>query len=370
MKALDKYILKEFLAPLLLVVFGLASLVTLVEFVDKLPRLREWHATGRLIFLYHLTRFPFLATQVLPIGVMLATLIALGGLARNSELIAARAGGVSSLRLGMPILGASLLISLLLFAGSETVMPRANYYSHYIEKVLIEKRDMNFDVQWKNNMAKSILGDRQLYAREYDGVRGAMKEVVLIQRQKGLILERYDARQMIYDADHGWKLIDGVERTFDAEGDEKTLRHFTEWPVPMTEKPVDFMVDSDKKEQDLLELSIQELSDIIKVLKETGADYRKELVCLNVRISYPFSCFILALLGVALPFLFPSGRRALTGAAMGFLVSVGCGMLYLVLIQIGLSLGKTGSLPILLAAWLGNITFLAVGGLTLWKVNR
>jgi lipopolysaccharide export system permease protein len=120
----------------------------------------------------------------------------------------------------------------------------------------------------------------------------------------------------------------------------------------------------------LLQLSISELSSIIRRLKSTGADYQKELVCLNLRISYPFSCLILALLGVSLPYLFPTGRRAMTGAALGFLVSLVCGMLYLVSIQIGISLGKSGILPALLSAWLGNILFAAAGIFVLWKVNR
>ena len=370
MKALDKYILKEFLAPLLLVVLGIASLVMLVDVVDTLPRLREWNAPAHLIVLYHLTTFPYLVTQVLPVGVMLATLIALGGLARNSELAAARAGGISSLRIAMPILAASLAISLGLMLVSETLVPRASYYSRYIHKVLIEKRNIDFDVQWRSHMAKSIFGNRQLYAREYDGGSGTMRDVILVQRLKGAIMERYDAATMTWTQGDGWQLNDGVERTFDAAGEEKTLRHFSHWPVPMSEKPADFMIDSDKKEQDLLQLSISELRSIIGVLKQTGADFRKELVCLNVRISYPFSCFILALLGCSLPFLFPSGRRAMTGAALGILVSLGCGMMYLVFIQVGISLGKSGSLPIVLAAWLGNIVFLGAGAYTLWKVNR
>jgi lipopolysaccharide export system permease protein len=161
-----------------------------------------------------------------------------------------------------------------------------------------------------------------------------------------------------------------VERTFGPDGEELTLRHFSRWPIPMAEKPRDFMVDSDKKEQDLLQLPVSELSELIEVLKQTGSDFRKELVCLHLRISYPFSCLILGLLGASLPFLFPSGRRSLSGAAFGIAVSIGCSMVYLVFIQIGLSLGKSGNLPIVLSAWLGNLIFLGVGSYCMWRVNR
>ncbi len=106
---------------------------------------------------------------------------------------------------------------------------------------------------------------------------------------------------------------------FTADGLEQSVRPFKEWPEDLGASPRDFMVDSDKREQDLLQLSIAQLSDIIERQDATGADDRKERVCLQLRISYPFSCLILALLGVSLPYLFPQGRRALTGAALNLL---------------------------------------------------
>ncbi|MES2201496.1 MAG: LptF/LptG family permease [candidate division FCPU426 bacterium] len=370
MKVLDKYIIKEFLAPLGLVVLGISTLVLLVQAVDNLPRLRETGASNQLILLYYLTDFPFLVTQVIPIAMMLAALIALGSLARSSELTAARAGGVSAFRIALPILVVGLLLSLALFAVSETLVPKASYYSRYIKKVKIEKRDMNYDVAWRSNMAKSLSGDRQLFCKEYDSAAGVMREVIIITRKDGRIAERIDAERMVYEKASGWTLSDGVERIFDESGEEKALRNFSRWRVDIAEIPEDFMVDSDKREQDLLQLSMAELSDIIQVLKKTGASYRKELICLHLRVSYPLSCFILALLGVSLPFLFPFGRRAMAGAALGVLVALGCGMFYLVFIQVGISLGKSGNLPILLSAWLGNLVFLTVGAGALWKANR
>jgi lipopolysaccharide export system permease protein len=338
--------------------------------VDKLPQWRPWSPSPQLIFLYWLTHFPYLVTEVLPIGVLLSALISLGGLARNSELAAARAGGVSGIRIAAPILAAALAISILHFGISEFVISKASDYSRYIEKVLIQKRDVNFDVAWRSNMAKSLSDNRQLFCKDYDSSLGQMRQVIIITRQDQRISGRIDAQSMDYKPGAGWTLHNGVERVFNAEGDETSLRNFKQWPAAVNEGPRDFMVDSDKHEDDLVELSMAELKDIIAVLMKTGADYRKELICYYLKVSVPFSCFILALLGVSLPFLFPSGRRAVTGAAVGLLVSIGCGMLYLVCIQIGLSLGKLGYLPMLLSAWIGNLVFLGAGLSALWKASR
>lgn len=367
LKHLDRYLLGEFLAPLGLVVIGLASLVLLVQFVDTLPRLREWGARVDQIFLFFIFQFPYLATQVLPVGVMLATLVALGGLASSSELAAMGAGGVSRVRIAMPLLVASLAMSLALFAVSETIVPAASARSRYIQKVQIEKRDMDYDNAWRSNMAKNLGPDRQLYSRDFDA-NGNMSGVVVAEFDRQGLRRRLDAARAQWQEKGVWELQDGVERIFNESGLEKSVRRFKRWPEDLGANPRDFMVDSDRREQDLLQMSISQLYSIIQRLKATGSDYRKELVCLNLRISYPFSCLILALLGVSLPYLFPTGRRA--NAAWGLLISLSCGLLYLVSIQIGISLGKSGALPILLAAWMGNIVFTVAGVFVLWKVNR
>jgi lipopolysaccharide export system permease protein len=369
-KKLDRYILGEFLAPLALVVLGLTSLVLLVQLVDTLPRLREWHATLAQIVLFHLFQFPYLATQVLPVGVMLATLVALGGLARSSELAAMGAGGVSRARIALPLLGAALFISLALFGLSEAVVPLASDRARYIQKVQIEKRDVDYDQAYRQNMAKNLPGDRQLFCQAFNADKNLMLAPTIVRFDHGVLRQRIDAATAHWQQGGTWELEHGVERLFNEKGHESSVRFFPSWPEDLDVNIHDLMVDSDKREQDLLQLSIAQLSDIIDRQDATGADDRKERVCLQLRISYPFSCLILALLGVSLPYLFPTGKRAMTGAAMGLLASLACGMIYLVFIQVGISLGKSGTLPILLSAWLGNLVFAALGGFTLWKVNR
>jgi len=371
MKKLDRYILGEFLSPLALISFGLASLMLLIQMVDHLPRLREWHATTGQVLSFYLFQFPYLVTQVLPVAVMLATLIALGSLARTSELAAMGAGGVSRARIALPILLAALGISLALLFVSETVVPAASARSRYIQKVQIEKRDVDWDQYWRDHMAKNLPGNRQMYTTNFDANQGAMQALVVLSFDgAGNVVRRLDAAGARWAQGNTWTLAKGVERLFNAQGRETSIRFFDAWPEDLGANPRDFMVDSDKRPEDLLQLSIAELQAIIVRLRATGADDRRERVCLNLRVSYPFSCLILALLGVGLPYLFPTGKRALTGAAVGLVVSLGFGLLYIVFIQVGISLGTSSSLPAALSAWMGNLAFGALGAGVLWRVNR
>ena len=368
MKKLDRYILGEFLGPLALVVFGLASLVLLVQMVDQLPRLRDWHPSAPQLLLFYGLQFPYMITQVVPVAVMLATLIALGGLARGGELTAMGAGGVSRIRIAMPLLIASLAISVGLLVVSETLVPYASARAHYVQKVSIEKRNLDWDQPWRDHMPKNLPGGRQMYTTNFDAENGILQTVILMTYDpQGALRRRVDAQSARWQSDGRWLLSKGVDRTFNDKGRESAIHFFSQQMEDLGANPHDFMVDLDKRVEDLMQLSIKELRAISDRLRATGADDRQERVCQQVRISYPFSCFILALLGVGLPYLFPSGKRALTGAAVGLVVSLGCGMLYLVFIQVGVSLGTSSALPVTLSAWLGDLVFAAVGGAVLWR---
>lgn len=348
----------------------MALLVALVQVVDTLPRLREFGGSGGQIVLYHLLLFPYIVTQAVPVGVMLATLVALGNLARGSELAAMGAGGVSRARIALPILGAALGVSLVLWAVSELVVPKATATARYVLKAKIEKRDLVYDTPWRTDMAKRLSDDRMLYSRGFHAQLQRFNDLTLVRLSNGRIVQRLDATQVAFLSGTRWKAENGIERVFDNNGHLQTARSFREWPIDLGVGPQDLMVDSDKRDEDLLQMSMRELSSLVTLLRATGSEFRRELICLHVRISYPFSCLVLALLGVSLPYLFPSGRRAATGAALGVLVSLGFGILFLVFIKIGISLGTSGRLPILLSAWIGNILFAIAGGWTLWKVNR
>jgi lipopolysaccharide export system permease protein len=370
MKKLDRYILKEFAAPLALVVLGLASLTLLVQVVDTLPRLREWKATAAQIVGFHAFQFPYLVAQVLPLGVMLATLTALGALARSSELAAMGAGGISRVRIARPLLWAALGLSVALFGFSETLVPAASERSRWIQKVQIEKRDVDFDQSWRDHMAKNLPSGGQLYTVNFDALTGLMRRLAILRFEDGVLRERIDAASAQHQQGHLWELGPGVERRFDAQGREVSARLFDSHQVDLGAGPRDFMVDSDKRETDLAQLSIAELSRIRERIRSTGGNDRQVRIVQQLRYSYPLSCLILALLGVSLPYLFPTGKRAMAGAALGVLASLACGMLYLVIIQVGVSLGKSGNLPVVLSAWLGNIVFGLAGAYTLWRVNR
>src|SRR5688500_14946527 len=124
MRVLDRYILKELAAPLLI---GTVSVVlmflanTLISYAQEVFS-REIPIVSVLQYL--LLKVPQTLNMTLPVGVTLAGSLAVSRLIRESELTAMRAAGISIKRILLPFLFVGLLVSLLSFYLAEYVTPK------------------------------------------------------------------------------------------------------------------------------------------------------------------------------------------------------------------------------------------------------
>ncbi|NJK45780.1 MAG: LptF/LptG family permease [Pleurocapsa sp. SU_196_0] len=98
--------------------------VFLVQRVIAQPYLSALNASSFAPWLLY--QIPAFALQAFPIAAVFAVLLAFGRLARENELLAAAAGGVSLLRVVRPVLWFGVLIAIAGFAIAEFVAPRAN----------------------------------------------------------------------------------------------------------------------------------------------------------------------------------------------------------------------------------------------------
>ena len=98
-------------------------------------------------------------------------------------------------------------------------------------------------------------------------------------------------------------------------------------------------------------------------LKGEGYDTTYYLLKLHTKISFPATGIILALLGLSIAFLL--GQHS--SIPLGVALATALAFVYLVIFQFSISLGETGVLPPLIAAWIGNVTFSMVGCLLLLR---
>jgi lipopolysaccharide export system permease protein len=145
-----------------------------------------------------------------------------------------------------------------------------------------------------------------------------------------------------------------VERRFSREGELLGSAKFAEKEIEIGK--FEKLRDIIRMRRNSYEMSFVELARYIKLLKRMGRKAKGAIVDLHLKISFPFTSVVMALLGVPLSLQNPFG-----GKLPGFGLSILISFLYWGAIALGRSLGQSGILPPPLSAWFGNIVFLLVG---------
>ena len=114
-RRLSRYVLGQWLKIFLLAGLGLPVVSVLVYITDRLSRLLDRELDAAAIVKVALYAIPGNTAIMIPAAALFATVFTVGPLAKNSEITAAKASGVSFYRLVAPILMAATLAAVLSF---------------------------------------------------------------------------------------------------------------------------------------------------------------------------------------------------------------------------------------------------------------
>ncbi|SDR80794.1 LptF/LptG family permease [Opitutus sp. GAS368] len=368
MNLLDRYLLREWLKMLGLLLGATLGLLLMAALYDNFHELIEVNAGAGDMLLYYATLMPSNLSIVLPLSMLLSLLFVLGKLHRNNELTAVRAAGLNIFATtrvlwlaGVVLCGVSLLLN-------ARVVP----WSVEASRSLLEGFEFRAEAKalpgGTLGVVSSVTFDNQREGRmwfinrysRYSGIAYgvSVSELDQAHREKSRIM----AREGAYDAiRREWTFTDGREMTFDPEQGElmhpvafatKTKPQFTEDPTLMLlidRKPVD--------------LSFNELRRIVEYF---SAEHNPKLIPYEVRYYGLLADTLgpLIILAIAIPFA-ASGVRV--SPAVGVSKSIGFFFLYYVLSNLAIMLGGRGYLEPMWAALMPN---LAMTGLAAYFFGR
>lgn len=347
MKILDQYILRKFITILFFNILAFIVIFVIIDLIENLDKFLSFDATFGQVFLYYFYYIPYIIILTLPISMLLASLFSLGSMAQYNEIIAIKSSSVSLYRILLPVLGFSLFISLLVGMAGETVVPQTNRLRLDIYRYDIKKESRKMQ-STRNQLAIQDENDRQVFIQFYETGKKRAHKVNIITEKNNNIVKRLDARYMIWEPDKSiWMLVDVTERAF-TDSTEQMARF-------------DSLIykNSHITPEDLTELEIQpeemnyvELNRFVDKMLALGADARRWLVDLYMKISYPLANFIIVLFGAPL-----AAKKRRSGPALGFAIALLISFIYFLFLRTGQVLGHKGDLTPWLAAWIGNIVF-------------
>jgi len=353
MRILSRYVLREFMRFFSITLTAFVTLFVMGELIEKMDEYIEHKAAvadiARLV-LYQLPNIIFLMT---PVAVLLSTLLALGVLSKNSEVIAMKASGVPLYRIIAPIFSVAVGLSLVIFWANESVIPYCNSTAEYIKNTEIEKRPprpaLKHDKLWFRGPEGEIIN---IGLVEFEKDVPHCYGVTFYKLNKDFqLVERVDAARMDW-VDGGWVLAKGSVYSFRDNGGIK-VTHFLSQPVDLPEKPEDFKPVEKLSE----EMNFSELSRYIARLRNEGYNPVKYMVDLDGKVSFTLANIIMVI--VAVPFSLKTSRSG--GMALGVGICIFVAISYWLIHSFAMSLGHAGRFPPFFAAWLANMLFGAGG---------
>ena len=413
---LDGYILREFLIKYSVLMLVFVILFILSDVYNDISEFLERKAPIRIIVLYLLCKLPGNIRFILPISMLLGCMWTMAAFGKNMEVTAMRASGVSLFRCGCPIFMVGLLVTGVNIYFNETMIPSSerraveiyeNYAKgrevvqsvllafrsndqkrHWLFKVYVSgnvQRDVAVKTFWSDPIVPQLIGEPGTpeFNRKVQLIFRDRADKVLQQSTPGDIKtatrkllqgRKLDikAATVEYVPKTGeWIFRNGTFISYDRndetpfEESRGTIAHHE--PIPfdrlrfssreVPETPID-IVNSIKEKDDMPTLEIWKLLRRTKNMPaRVKAIYR---TVFYYRIAFPWACFLAVFLGVPL-----ATKNERTGSMMAIISAIVVIIVYIVIAQIFLVLGKGGYVNPVLAGLMPTIGFICYG---VWRI--
>jgi lipopolysaccharide export system permease protein len=241
---------------------------------------------------------------------------------------------------------------------NEIIFPEPNKRRVEMKEYTIKKRSTSAR-RLANNIYRQINKDLFFTIGSYSIPKMEGKDFRLYRSRDDRLVELTTARKIMF-TDRSWMLYDGIRRLFSDTTEEfNTFDSLS--AAYIQDRPSDFEIPLGKPE----DMGYKELKHYIDMMKRTGGPYRRELVDLKLKLSYPLSSFIVILICVPIA---SNPKRG--GIAVSFAIGAGIALLYFVCLKVTQSFGYNEKLHPDIAAWIINGTFLVIGLVIIRKARK
>ncbi len=357
-RILDLYLSREYLRVFILGIVSLLGLFYISTFIDLVDKLLRGEATVALLMRYFYFQTPQYVYWIIPMGVLISTLVTIGVMTKNGELLVMRACGISLYRSALPLLFFALLASGALFFMQERVLATANREADQLNRTIrrwppaTNALNRRWIVGTGGEMYHYDVFDPatnrfvNLLVYRLDDKAWRLRTVT--RATEATLTHRTDgagAAREVWVARQGWVRELSKERKSD--DNVVTYSPFVEQDLAL--EPPEYF----KTEQPSPELmTYRQLRDYITRLRASGANVVPQMVALQRKVAFPFVTIIMTVLAV--PFAVTTGRR---GAMYGVGIGIVLAITYWIMLSVAGALGAGGVLPPFLAAWAPNILF-------------
>jgi|TARA_B110000240_G_scaffold197817_1_gene254530 lipopolysaccharide export system permease protein len=349
MKKIDWYIIKKFLSTFFFTISLIILIVIIFDISEKIDDFLENDVSiSKIIFDYYLNFIPYFINLFIPLFIFISVIFFTSKMAQNTEIIAILNSGMSFKRLLLPFLMAASFITLVSFVFGNFIVPESNKTRIDFENKYLKKRKI---VRIKN-IHLQIKPDQYIYLESYNRTRNIGYKFTLENFNNGKLISKLSANYIKFDTiSKSWTLNDYTKREY--YDYKEIINQGIKLDTSINLFPIDFA-----KTNKLVEtMGMLELN---KYIKQEEIKGKEQIINHKIekhkRIAFPFSSIILTIIAVAI------GSKKIKG---GIGLNLGIGIIlsfsYILFMQVSTTFAINGNLSPLVAVWIPNIIFMAIG---------
>jgi lipopolysaccharide export system permease protein len=376
MTRMDRLILGEVIGWFVGSVFLFSSLILAS---GELVRFAEYLQNGQTLWIvFQLLGFtlPGIFALTFPIAMLLATLMGIGRLSSDSELVALVAAGVSFERIMLPIGVFGLMVSLIGVWFSNSVVPASSAARNQIINRV--QKEGNFSLAERFNQRIADEKSGTVLVVHSEGGASIGKEKMGAATLKNLSIEYWqkNALQYVIYAERAdwvigtreWALGGDIRAGSLLKKGQKTQMILRADSLKTQQvalgKPDELAALRDVRTEDVSTPGLRERSRVFKANGDLGAARDAEVEAAR-RVALPFASFIFALVGAPL-----GVRPPRAGKGSGFAVAIVITFVYWTLLQMFTVIGRGGTLPPQLSVMVPNLLGLIAGIYLIRRATR
>jgi lipopolysaccharide export system permease protein len=345
LKIWDVYIIKKFLGTYFLAIALIIGISIVFDLSEKIDNYMDNEAPARDVVIFYLNFIPYFANLLSSLFTFIAVIFFTSKMAYNSEIIAILSSGVSFRRILVPYFISAFFIATLSFVLMAYVIPHAN------------ERRLNFEYTYLKESPYKI--ERNLHMQIDTGVYLYMRNYrPNIQKGYKFSLEEFEGNDL-----KSKLMADNIR--WDSTKNKWTIRNYyirkitpakndtiitgTSMDTTLSVKPSDFGQYTDIVKT----MNMPELNRFIDKKRIQGAEnLQAYLIEKHRRFSYPFSTFILTLIGV-----FLSSKKLKGGMGMQIGLGITLSFAYILFMRFATMFALKGGIEPFVAVWIPNIIF-------------
>jgi len=355
MKILNKYLLKEIVSNVLMVMLALIAMFSFFDLIQELDALGKGSYGLGKILLFVLLSAPGHVYDVMPVAVLVGCMYSLGQLARYSELVVLRVSGLSIFDIAVLLLKIGAIFTIITFLIGELVTP---FSEKMAQRMRIKATDSVVAQEFRSGLwvkdgnsfinVEEVLPDATLlniHIFDFD------KNAKLISTRNA------KAGEFKHES---WKLKDVSDTSFGNDSVKVSQSAEATWHSLIRPELLNVLLIMPEK------MSAWNLYTYINHLSINKQKTTRYEVALWAKMIYPLACMVMVVL--ALPFGFVQQRAA--GASTKIFVGIMLGVMYQILNRVFAHLGLLNDWPPLFSAIMPTIMFLMAGVGMLFYVER